>query len=191
MCVCGYIKNLLAQWEKKVNILEWIGPQGDFFLVIYFSSTRVSSLLHCLQEIIIIGNGVPFDLYSDDCFDKFVFFKIQDLRLKIFSSFKLSETNFRLCWCCFSVSLFFFFLQDCILCICVSVRTLVSMYVYILSGVLFFFYYSSSPLIIYDSWYAIKFTHLLPWVIGYVCERVKVFPLSLFSPKWSVIVDVS
>ena len=99
-------------------------------------------------------DGVPLDLYFDDCFFlRLLFFLIpgyvsENFQAELFVRDKIS--TLQVLFLSFS---FFFFLQECILCVCVSTWVLVSMYVYILLFLFlnFFFYYFSFPEVIDDS----------------------------------------
>ena len=123
-----------------IYTLKWIGPQENLFLS-YFTPIHFSDILFHLHEVMICSN-VPFGLYSGNCFDKV-----------------LVHFNSRICICeCwFQVNcpwqifvlfiLFFFFLQECILRVCVFTWVFMSMYIYILfwgGGPLF------SPLLLFS-----------------------------------------
>ena len=67
---------LVSHTLRKNSIIRrktFVGHEDRCF---FFLSTRVSSVFHFLQEVIIVDGGVAFDLYSGSCFDESVFFLI-------------------------------------------------------------------------------------------------------------------
>ena len=122
--------------RKFSGPLNWIGPQEALFssYLFLFFSTRVSNVPHFLQEDIIVDDGVLFDLYSGNCFDKIMV--LSNSRISVWEFSDKINCPWQMFVSTSVVSLFlfflfFFFLQKCILCVCIYIYIHIYIYNYI------------------------------------------------------------
>ena len=52
--------------------IYWIGPREDLFFKLFIFLHHVFLVFHFLLEVIIVDDGVLFELNNDNCFDKAV-----------------------------------------------------------------------------------------------------------------------